>query len=150
MAKVQVSLSLPKMTFTSPTVSLGPELQAMGMVQAFEQDSADFTGMCSTPPDGEKLLVADVLQKAMVEMKETGVEAAAATSVTVCSNCLAAIETETVNVNRPYLFAIVDDPTGAIVFLGHAEDPTDWGSPSHGGVSTGIALRAWLQRFSPR
>jgi serine protease inhibitor len=32
-------------------------------------------------------------------------------------------------VNRPYLIAVVDDPTGAIVFLGHVEDPTATGSP---------------------
>jgi serine protease inhibitor len=32
-------------------------------------------------------------------------------------------------VNRPYLVAIVDLPTGAILSLGHVGDPTDIGSP---------------------
>jgi serine protease inhibitor len=26
--------------------------------------------------------------------------------------------------NRPYVVAIIDEPTGAIVFLGHLADPT--------------------------
>jgi serine protease inhibitor len=27
-------------------------------------------------------------------------------------------------VNRPYLIALVDQPTGAVLFLRHVEDPT--------------------------
>ena len=29
--------------------------------------------------------------------------------------------------NNPFVVAIVDGPTGAILFLGHVEDPTDAG-----------------------
>jgi serine protease inhibitor len=32
-------------------------------------------------------------------------------------------------VNRPFLLSIVDVPTGAVLFLGHIEDPTAAGSP---------------------
>jgi serine protease inhibitor len=32
-------------------------------------------------------------------------------------------------VDRPYLLVIVDVPTGAVLFLGHIEDPTDSGTP---------------------
>jgi serine protease inhibitor len=34
-----------------------------------------------------------------------------------------------VDLNRPFVLSIVDVPTGAILFLGHIEDPTDMGSP---------------------
>ena len=77
----QVAISLPKFAFTSPTFSLAQPLQAMGMVQAFDPQAAQFQGMCSNPPDGDNLYVADVLQKAMVAVQETGIEAAAATAV---------------------------------------------------------------------
>jgi len=126
-----VALSLPKATFTSPSVSLALALQAMGMSQAFDPINADFSGMCAHPPDGLNLYITDVLQKAMVSMQETGVEAAAATAVVV-GGALAASVPPTPTpmvVNRPYLVSIVDVPTGAILFLGHIEDPTDPGSP---------------------
>jgi serine protease inhibitor len=75
--------------------------------------------------------VSDVLQKTTVSMQETGVEAAAAAAVIVSAGL--AITTPppsvTMNVNRPYLVAIVDLPTGAILFLGHIVDPSDAGSP---------------------
>jgi serine protease inhibitor len=32
-------------------------------------------------------------------------------------------------VNRPFLLSIVDQATGAILFIGHITDPTDNGSP---------------------
>jgi serine protease inhibitor len=30
-------------------------------------------------------------------------------------------------VNRPFLMSIVDIPTGAVLFVGHVEDPTNGG-----------------------
>jgi serpin B len=121
-----VELSLPKVTFTSPTFSLKTELQAMGMVQPFDAASANFTGLCANPPDGGNLYIADVLQKDMLAMQETGVEAAAATAVLVDAGG-AAEQPVPMVVNRPYVVAIVDVPTGAILFLGHIEDPTATG-----------------------
>jgi len=128
-SSVSVSLALPKAAFTSPTFSLAKPLQAMGMVQAFDPQAANFTGMCSPTPDGDNLYVGDVLQKAMVAMQETGVEAAAATAVLVAGSSVAGPTPIPMVVNRPYVLAIVDVPTGAILFLGHIEDPTDAGSP---------------------
>ncbi len=126
-----VELSLPKATFTSPTFSLALALQAMGMSQAFDSTAADFSGMCAHPPDGLHLYIGDVLQKAMIAMQETGVEAAAATAVLVSGAAIATLPpTPTpMVVNRPYLLSIVDVPTGAILFLGHIVDPTAAGSP---------------------
>ncbi|HSY20857.1 MAG TPA: serpin family protein [Polyangiaceae bacterium] len=127
-----VALSLPKVTFTSPTFSLATTLQAMGMVSAFDPTTADFTSMCTQTPDGKRLYVADVLQKAMVSMQETGVEAAAATAVVIAGmDGVAGPPPSPIPmvVNRPYLASIVDVPTGAILFLGHITDPTSAGSP---------------------
>jgi serpin B len=122
----QLSVSVPRVTFTSPTFSLKPALQAMGMAQLFDSKAAELTGMCALPPDRRRLYVDDVAQKAMVEMKETGVEAAAATAVTLTTIQLAP---PSISFDRPYLISIVDGPTGAVLFLGHVEDPTDSGSP---------------------
>jgi serpin B len=124
-----VNLSLPKVAFTSPTFSLKAALQAMGMTQAFDMGAADFTGMCAHPPDGP-LYIDDVLQKAMLAMQENGVEAAAATAVIVNRTTSGGLpeQTVTMTVDRPFVVAIVDQ-TGAVLFLGHIEDPTEAGGP---------------------
>ena len=128
LGSAMVTLSLPKVAFTSPTFSLSAALKAMGMTQAFDMAAADFTGMCAHPPDGN-LYVSNVLQKAMIAMQETGVEAAAATAVIVSRDKAAALGGPvTMVVNRPFVVAIVDG-TGAILFLGHIQDPTEVGSP---------------------
>jgi serpin B len=127
-----VALSLPKATFTSQSFSLASALKAMGMTNAFDKSLADFSGLCAAPPDGRQLFVSDVLQKTMISMQETGVEAAAATAVIVGSTSIAEPPPPPpvpVVVNRPYLVALVDGPTGAILMLGHVADPTDVGSP---------------------
>jgi serpin B len=129
LGQTMVTLSLPKVTFTSASVSLASLLQAMGMVQAFDPHNADFTGLCGKTPDGANLYISDVIQKAAIAIQETGVEASAATAV-IASGALAE-ENPPVNmtVNKPFLLSIVDAPTGAVLFLGHIEDPSSVGSP---------------------
>jgi serpin B len=126
-----VTLSLPKFTFTSATSPLATALKAMGMTQAFDPASADFSGLCAHPPDGGRLYIGDVLQKAMIAVQETGVEAAAATAVTFedTSAMLMPPTPIIMTVNRPFLISVVDLTSGAILFAGHIEDPTDSGSP---------------------
>ena len=125
-----VSLSLPKVTFTSPTFSLRTALMAMGMKLAFGYGAADFTGLCPAP-QGSDLFVKDVLQKAAMSMQESGLEAAAATAVIIGADGAAgeAAASIPVVVDRPYLVTIVDVATGAILLLGHVVDPTVSGGP---------------------
>jgi serpin B len=127
-ADTGVSVSVPKFTFTSPSVSLTAALKDMGMHQAFDAGQADFSGLCAAPPDGGNLYVADVLQKAMLAMQESGVEAAAATAVTI--ELTAGVDPQTtVTLNRPFLVSIVDKTSGAVLFLGEIGDPSEMGSP---------------------
>jgi serpin B len=124
-ASREVEVSIPKLTLGGTTFPLTPALLALGMQQAFIPRVANFTGMCP-PPDGSHLYISFVLQQTTLAMEETGVEASAATAVGV------GIWTEGVTsegppvfvADRPYFIAIVDVPTGAMLFVGHVEDPT--------------------------
>jgi serpin B len=127
-ANANLALSVPKFTFTSPSVSLAQALQAMGMTQAFDARAAQFQGMCPQTPDGANLYIGDVLQKAMLAVQEVGVEAAAATAVVMEAGNSEPPPPTPVALNKPFVVAIVDQPTGAILFLGHITDPTDTGS----------------------
>ena len=119
-----VALSLPKVSFTSPSFSLTDTLKSMGMTDAFDPNAADLGGLTA---DARKLHIADVLQETEIGMQETGVEAAAATAVIVAGMDAVAgpppMPTPVV-VDRPYVVSIVDAPTGAVLFLGHIVDPT--------------------------
>lgn len=96
---------------------LSEVLQAMGMRQAFAPGGADFSGMVNG--NGENLYLSSVLQKTFVEVNEEGTEAAAATSVGVSVTSLP----PTMRIDRPFLFAIRENFSGAILFLGKVADP---------------------------
>ena len=120
-----VTLSLPKVTFTTPTFSLKSELEAMGMTDAFDQTLADFSGLCAC-----SIYIAELFQKATISLDETGAEAAAATAVVFgTTGAPASPPPVTMTVDRPFLVSIVDNPTGAILFVGDVQDPTQTGSP---------------------
>ncbi len=67
---------------------------------------------------GGGLFLAAVEHEAVVEVDEEGTEAAA-----VSGGAIASGHGPTVLVDRPFLFGIRDEPTGAVLFLGRVTDP---------------------------
>jgi serine protease inhibitor len=63
------------------------------------------------------------LQKDFVEVNEKGTEAAAVTWISFGAERIPEPPFEMI-VNRPFIFAICDDPSGAVVFPGAVVDPT--------------------------
>lgn len=124
----EVEVKLPKFSFTTESIKLKDMFLALGMVEPFDPDHADFFGMCKTPPFNERLFIASILHKAMMGIDENGVEAAAATAVIMAGNTSVPPEPIAMTVDRPFTVAIVDEPTGSLLFLGHIHDPTVKGS----------------------
>jgi serpin B len=117
---VQVDLTLPKFDITT-SVGLATVLSAMGMPTAFDKSTANFSGMTAE----EKLFIGAVIHQANITVDEDGTEAAAATAVVM--NTTSAVQPQTpvrFTVDRPFVFAIRDQATSAILFLGHIGDPT--------------------------
>jgi serpin B len=112
-----LDLTLPKFKFDAP-LKLGEVLKAMGMTDAFNEGTADLSGIDGTMD----LVISDVLHKGFVAIDENGTEAAAATAVVVNADS-AAPEPAVLNVDRPFMFFIRDRPTGAILFVGRVTDP---------------------------
>jgi serpin B len=120
----EVKVWLPRFKFAAPT-ELGGVLKEMGVREAFDPQRANFRGMTEHP---QGLCVTRVLHKAFVETDEAGTEAAAATAV-VMSLATAAPGQPPPGVaefraDRPFLFVIRHETTGAILFIGRVEDPT--------------------------
>lgn len=122
----KVSVSLP--TFDIDTqVGLGEMLAALGMPDAFDADKADFGAMAPpNPDDPQPLYIGAVVHQANITIDEAGTEAAAATAVVMQAGAAPGPSEEPIafTVDRPFVFAIRDNPTGAILFLGHITDPT--------------------------
>ena len=112
-------ISIPRFKFAYET-SLNSALKALGMEVAFDENHADFSGMHSIPP---RLFISEVKHKTYVEVNEEGTEAAAATSVEMAATSMP--DRFTMYVDRPFFFAIVDDMTGIILFMGSVYEPLE-------------------------
>lgn len=136
-----VNVFLPKFTF-GDQASLRPPLESLGMTDAFA--NADFSGIA---PEAD-LSISDVLHKTFIDVSESGTEAAAATAVVigVTSIPVNPPPPAVFNADHPFLFAIRDNHTGGLLFLGRMADPGQAQlaavpEPSAGAL-TGLALLA--------
>ena len=108
----KVALSLPKFRVNT-ALTLNGILRALGVQRAFT-GTADFSGIT-----GSSVAVDEVRQKCFVEVSEEGTEAAAVTSIGVRFTSVMPEDRPVVmNVNRPFVFAIVDSETADILFAG--------------------------------
>lgn len=113
----QVNVTLPRFKVEA-NYSLNKPLMDLGMNAAF--GGADFTGLS---PRGKELFITDVLHKAFVEVNEEGSEAAAATAVIIGDRVSGPREPVEFRADRPFVFAIRDNATGAVLFLGRYDGP---------------------------
>ncbi|MDJ0520135.1 MAG: serpin family protein [Trichodesmium sp. MO_231.B1] len=113
-----VTLSLPKFK-NEYEVTLNNVLKTLGMEIAFDIKTADFSGMSSIPPE---LYIDEMKHKTFVEVNETGTEAAAATSIAIGA-ASAMVTSLNMFVNRPFFFAIRDNNSGTILFMGEITNP---------------------------
>jgi len=113
-----VQLALPKFEFEAE-FNLTKKLGEMGMPSAITEGVADFSGMT----DQDRLYIFAVVHKAMVAVDEKGTEAAAATAVVMNTESEPVVDV-TLTLDRPFIFVIRDDATGAMLFVGRVVDPT--------------------------
>lgn len=97
-------------------------LRSLGMANAFDENKADFSALGSV--QGASLFLDEVQQKTHLELNAHGTKAAALTWGGADSNAAPPDEIPVVNLNRPFLFAIVETDSGLPLFLGSVSDPT--------------------------
>ena len=115
----QVQLTMPKFEFRTQT-GLMAALTALGMKSAFSPGEADFSGMTTEEP----MFISDVIHEAYIAVDEEGTEAAAATAVVMRASGMPPDELVELTIDRPFMFALRDRETGAVLFLGRVTDPT--------------------------
>lgn len=115
----EVEMSIPKWKTTMP-LELGSTLHALGMIDAFSPDKADFTGMTSQV----RLFVSRAIHKAYVDVNEEGTEAAAATAIVMTEGAAIPEKKVVFRADHPYVWALKDQSTGTLLFVGRVDDPT--------------------------
>jgi serine protease inhibitor len=114
--KTDIILSMPRFKFDYEK-TLNEILMDMGMGIAFSS-FADFTGINHY---GE-LEISYVKHKSFVEVNEEGTEAAAATIVAIKE--VSYLDNNMI-FNKPFIFAIREKSTEAVVFIGRVSDPAN-------------------------
>ena len=116
--ELAMTILLPKPDSSLAELSLSGYLQQLGMIDAFDDNIADFSGISDT-----FLYITHVLHKAFIEVNEEGTEAAAATAVVVGTKSIRLDLPKVFMADRPFVFLIRDVRTGSILFMGRMADP---------------------------
>lgn len=112
------SVRLPRFKCEYKSI-LNDALKSIGMEIAFDGEKADFAGMTDTPA-----FISRVIHQTFVEVNEKGTEAAAVTVVEMAAGGPPP-ERFYMEVNRPFFFAIRDEKTGSVLFMGSISDPVE-------------------------
>lgn len=116
----RVKMTMPKFKSEYSAKHLKGQLQSMGIKKVFAKDSAKLPGIQGN--NKENAYVDTVLHKTVIDVKEDGVKASAATVVPIKAGCSPEqpkyIE---YSVNRPFVYVIRDKKTNMIYFMGSIE-----------------------------
>ncbi|XP_043082732.1 serpin peptidase inhibitor, clade B (ovalbumin), member 1, like 3 isoform X2 [Puntigrus tetrazona] len=113
---LEVEVSLPRFRMEE-TYDMKALLVGLGMVDAFDSQRADFSGLS---PNND-LVLSKVVHKSFVEVNEEGTEAAAATGAVMMMRCL--MRPERFCADHPFLFFIRHNPSKSILFYGRVCSP---------------------------
>jgi len=107
-----VNAYLPKFS-VEYEINMNETLKAMGMPDAFAPDKADFTKISKSGG----LYIGEVRHKTYIEINERGTRAGAATIVDLRLTA-APDKPKVVRLDRPFIYAIIDDATNLPLFIG--------------------------------
>ncbi len=111
-----VEVGIPEFTYET-SINLVKPLTAMGMTDMFDGSRADFSGLGTS--EAGNIYCGNALQKTFVEVSRNGTKAAAVTVIEMDEAASAApIEVRRVILDRPFVYAIVDNATGLPLFVG--------------------------------
>ncbi len=113
----KVQVTIPKFKFDYQR-SMGGDLSGMGLGIAFTDD-ADFSGISDID-----LLISKVIHKTYIDVNEEGTEAAAVTAIEIGVTSVGPGGGPVViRLDRPFLFAITENSSKSIVFIGKMMEP---------------------------
>ena len=113
-----VSAKMPKFE-TGYDVEMSKVLQSMGMINAFDGNKADFSGLGTS--SAGNLRINRVIHKTFISVAEKGTKAGASTVVEVTDES-APMEVKRVFLDRPFVYMLVDCENNLPFFIGTMMD----------------------------
>ena len=110
------TIEMPRFEFEYER-SLAGDLKGMGLDVAFSDTEADFSGISP-----EYLYITDVIHKTYIKVNEEGTEAAAVTAIVM--GVTSAGPRNYLRLDRPFLFAITENSSKSILFMGKVAEPS--------------------------
>jgi serpin B len=119
-----VNLMLPRFK-SEYSVDLKSVFQKAGMTLPFNDRRSDFSGLTGLSPKSAPTAIDQIVHRAVIEVSEEATEAAAATAIgfRITSAMPKPVEPLQFRVDRPFLYYLVDEATGAVLFQGRVTDP---------------------------
>ncbi|CAH2237972.1 jg7826 [Pararge aegeria aegeria] len=114
---LEMALNLPRFKITSDLNNLKELLEDMGLKTMFDSNSAQFPNLSSYPT-----YVSNLIQKADIEVTEEGTVAAAVTEAQFSFRS----SPTNFNVNKPFLFMIIDKEVDVPIFVGAYSKPSEF------------------------
>lgn len=114
----KIWVQIPKFSLEYET-GLIDTLTSLGMSIAFDEGRANFSRMASLEDIVGNLYIAKVKHKTFIEVNEEGSEAAAVTGIGIAVTSLP----PQFIADRPFFFAIRDNETNTVLFMGTVVDP---------------------------
>jgi len=112
----QCQVTIPRFKLDYNYQQLKSTLQDIGITSMFDSNQADFSRIYRR---GEKLFVSDVAHKASFALNKYGVKATAATAF----GLTARMKPPSVTINKPFIFFVRHQETGALLFMGKVVNP---------------------------
>jgi serpin B len=122
-----VSVVLPRLSIDSDVVDWASLLRALGMSLPFTPE-ADLSGLDGvSPPNPSALSIGRLLHRARIAVTEQGTGAAAAGAAIVHATMTRRkpAHVPEFRADRPFVFAIRDDESGAVLFMGRVVNPLE-------------------------
>ncbi|XP_051871722.1 leukocyte elastase inhibitor-like [Pristis pectinata] len=141
MMQKKVTVHLPRFKLEDQ-FNLEDKLSAMGMIDAFDQSRANFSGIS----EKNNLSLSKVIHKSFVEVNEEGTEAAAATAIPM--NRTSYQIPQKFVADHPFLFFIKHNKTQSILFFGRYSSPVDEavGSGASGNMIQQVQSRTQIKQ----
>jgi serpin B len=114
-----VSAQLPKFSYEY-SIKMNDVLSSLGMPTAFNADLADFSNLGNST--NGNIFIGNVIHKTFISVDELGTKAGAVTKVEVNASGAPPTEIKYVKLDRPFIYAIIDNTTKLPFFIGTVMD----------------------------
>ena len=115
---VPVETIIPKFSYDYD-IEMSGALKALGITLPFDPTKADFSALGSS--GNGNIFISRVLHKAYIAVDEKGTKAGAATAVEIKETAVA-VDIYSVTLDRPFVYAVIDDAYGLPIFIGAVTD----------------------------